>query len=143
MRAKGLAAARAPVIAMLEDHTNAVPTWADAMLRGHETEAAAVGGSVTNGCFSAVDWAAFFTEYSEHMTPMPEGAVPSLPGNNISYKRSAIEACGDLFSRGVWETFLHKALAEKGFLFRCERGAEVVHAKPFSFSHFAGQRWHL
>jgi GT2 family glycosyltransferase len=143
MRAKGLREARAPIIAVLEDHTDVVPTWLEALLRGHETDAAVVGGSVTNGCFTAVDWAAFFTEYNEHMTPMPEGPVSSLPGNNASYKRSAIEACGDLFYRGLWETFLHAALARKGFSFRCERGAEVIHAKPFSFAHFAGQRWHL
>jgi GT2 family glycosyltransferase len=143
MRARGLERTRAPIIAVLEDHTDVVPTWLEALLRGHETDAAVVGGSVTNGCFTAVDWAAFFTEYNEHMTPMPEGTVPSLPGNNASYKRSAIEACGDLFYRGLWETFLHAALAQKGFTFRCERGAEVIHAKPFSFAHFAEQRWHL
>ena len=143
MRTKGLKETRAPIIAVLEDHTDVVPTWLEALLRGHATNAAVVGGSVTNGCFTAVDWAAFFTEYNEHMTPMPEGPVPSLPGNNASYKRSAIEACGDLFYLGLWETFLHAALAQKGFLFRCERGAEVIHAKPFSFSHFARQRWHL
>jgi len=143
MRAKGFRQARAPLIAVLEDHTDVVETWLEAMLRGHETDAAVVGGSVTNGCFSAVDWAAFFTEYNEHMTPMPAGPVPSLPGNNSSYKRSAVEALGDLFYRGLWETFLHAALAEKGFGFRCERGAEVIHAKPFSFAHFTHQRWHL
>ena len=143
MRAKGFREARAPIIGVLEDHTDVAPTWMEAMLRGHETGAAVVGGSVTNGCFSAVDWAAFFTEYNEHMTPMPAGTVPSLPGNNSSYKRSAVEALGDLFYRGLWETFLHAALAEKGFEFRCERGAEVIHAKPFSFAHFTHQRWHL
>jgi GT2 family glycosyltransferase len=143
MRAEGLKRATAPVIAFLEDHTNVVATWFTAMRRGHETDAAAVGGSVTNGCFTAVDWAAFFVEYNEHMTPMPAGQVRSLPGNNVSYKRSAIEACGDLFYKGLWETFLHAALADKGFRFRCESGAEVIHAKPFSFSHFAEQRWHL
>ena len=143
MRAKGLKETRAPLVAVLEDHTDVVPTWGEAMLRGHATGAAVVGGSVTNGCFSAVDWAAFLIEYNDHMTPLPEGPVASLPGNNASYKRSAIEACGDLFYRGVWETFLHQALAAKGLTFRCERGAEVVHAKPFSFAHFAAQQWHL
>jgi glycosyltransferase involved in cell wall biosynthesis len=143
MRAEGLKRATAPLVAFLEDHTNVVATWLAAMRRGHETPAAAVGGSVTNGCFSTVDWAAFFVEYNEHMTPMPVGEVRSLPGNNISYKRSAIEACGDLFYRGLWETFLHAALAEKAMRFRCESGAEVIHAKPFSFSHFSEQRWHL
>jgi GT2 family glycosyltransferase len=143
MRAEGLKRATAPLIGFLEDHTNVVPTWLESMRRGHGTGAGAVGGSVTNGCFTMVDWAAFFVEYNEHMTPMPAGEVPSLPGNNVSYKRSAIEACGDLFYRGLWETFLHAALADKGFRFRCESGAEVIHAKPFSFAHFAEQRWHL
>ena len=143
MRAEGLKKATAPLVAFLEDHTNVVPTWLASMRRGHETPAAAVGGSVTNGCFTTVDWAAFFVEYNEHMTPMPAGEVRSLPGNNVSYKRSAIEACGDLFYRGLWETFLHAALVEKNFRFRCEAGAEVIHAKPFSFAHFSEQRWHL
>jgi glycosyl transferase family 2 len=143
MRAEGLKRTTAPIVAFLEDHTNVTPTWLASMRRGHETDAGAVGGSVTNGCFGAVDWAAFFVEYNEHMTPMPQGWVRSLPGNNVSYKKSAITSCGDLFYRGLWETFLHAALAGKGFRFRCESGAEVIHAKPFSFAHFAEQRWHL
>lgn len=143
MRAKGFRQARAPLLAVLEDHTDPVPGWSEALRRGHEAGAAVVGGSVTNGSFSAVDWAAFLIEYHEHMTPIPEGPARSLPGNNCSYRREALEACGDVLDRGLWETFLHEALARRGFGFRCENGAEVVHAKHFSLRHFAEQRWHL
>ncbi|MCA1580237.1 MAG: glycosyltransferase [Acidobacteria bacterium] len=143
MRAAGIRAARAPIIAILEDHMEVSRTWQDAMLRGHRAGAAAVWGSMTNGCFSPVDWAAFFTEYSEHMTPVGEENAPGPPGNNVSYQRAAIDACGDAFFRGAWETFVPPAFARRGFAVRCAGGAEAVHTKPFSVSHFVSQRWHI
>ncbi|MDQ2870711.1 MAG: glycosyltransferase family 2 protein [Acidobacteriota bacterium] len=143
MRAAGIRAARGPIVAILEDHMEVARTWQEAILLGHAGGAAAVWGSVTNGCFSAVDWAAFFTEYSEHMTPVAEESAPGPPGNNVSYKRAAIEACGDAFFSGGWETFVPTAFARRGLLARCVAGAEAVHAKPFSVSHFVSQRWHI
>lgn len=142
MRAKGFSTTRAPIVAVLSDQARVVPTWAKAMLAGHSTSAAAVGGPVTNDGAGATAWAAFFAEYSEHMTPLPEGQAPSLPGINVSYKRAAVEACGG-FSGGAWENVLHEALREKGFTFRCEPGAEVVLVKSFSFGRFASQKWHI
>ncbi|MEP6767880.1 MAG: glycosyltransferase [Acidobacteriota bacterium] len=143
MRAAGIRAARGAIVAILEDHMEVAPTWQDAMLRGHAGGAAAVWGSVTNGCFSSVDWAAFFTEYSEHMTPVAEESAPGPPGNNVSYKRAAIDACGEDFFGDRWESFVPPAFARRGFFARCVEGAEAVHAKPFSVSHFVSQRWHI
>ncbi len=143
MRAAGIRAACGPIVAILEDHMEVAPTWQDAMLRGHAGGAAAVWGSVINGCFSPVDWAAFLTEYSEHMTPVAEESAPGPPGNNVSYKRAAIDACGDAFYSGAWETFVPPEFARRGFVARCVEGAEAVHAKPFSVSHFVSQRWHI
>ena len=142
MRAKGFSETRAPIVAVLSDQARVVPTWAKALLAGHATSAVAVGGSVTNGCSGAAAWAAFFAEYSEHMTPLPEGDVPSLPGVNVSYKRPTVEACGGL-SGGAWESLLHEALRDMGFAFRCEPGAEAVLVKSFSFGRFASQKWHI
>ena len=142
MRARGYSTTRAPIVAVLSDQARVVPTWTKALLAGHSTAAAAVGGPVTNDRAGAIAWAAFFAEYSEHMTPLPEGETPSLPGINVSYKRAAVEACGG-FSGGAWENVLHAALREKGFTFRCEPGAEVVIVKSFSFGRFASQKWHV
>ncbi len=142
MRAKGFSQTRAPIVAVLSDQARVVPTWAKAHLAGHATPAVAVGGPVVNGSSGATAWAAFFAEYSEHMTPLPEGAAPSLPGTNVSYKRPAVEACGGL-PGGAWEDLLHEALGDLGFTLRCEPGAEAVLVKSFSFGRFASQKWHM
>ncbi|MEO8189926.1 MAG: glycosyltransferase [Acidobacteriota bacterium] len=141
MRASGIRAAAGPIVAILEDHMEVTGTWQDAMVGGHEGTAAAVWGPVTNGCLSPVDWAAFFTEYSEHMSAASDATGP--PGSNVSYKRSAIDECGDLFFGDQWESAVLAGLARRGFTWRCVAGAEAVHVKPFSVSHFVSQRWHV
>ena len=143
MRARGIGQTRAAIVAVLGEHVRVLPTWEEAMRRGHATAAAGVGGPVTNGRRGAVAWAAFLAEYSEHMTPIEEGPVSSLPGINVSYKRSAIEACGDLLSRGAWENFLHETLLRKGLTLRCEPGAEAVVTPPASLVRCASQKWHI
>src|SRR5262249_52516342 len=143
---KGTREAKAPLIAVLGEHVRPGPAWAAAMLRGHEAdpEAAAVGGSITApGRAGPAADAAFLVEYSATMTPIP-GAPAFLPaGINVSYKRTAIEACGDLFFRGVWETILHENLARKGFRFRYEAGAEAVITRTYRFLPFLVEKWRI
>ena len=146
MRAKGIEAAGAPVVAVLGEHVRPGPDWAGAMLRGHAASpgGAAVGGSIAGPeRAGAAGLAAFLAEYSEHMAPMPAGLVSSLPGVNISYKRSAIEACGEHLSAGAWETFLHEALAREGFDFRCEAGAEVAVTRTYGFPCFTAEKFRI
>lgn len=143
LRAAGLAAARAPYVAVIEDHCLVTEGWADAVLRAHRAGHAVLGGEIRNAVRDRVrDWAAFYCEYSEHMDPLPSGPTHSVPGMNVSYDRAAIAAMQPLLDEGRWETFLHPHLEREGFAFHIAEGMILLHDKDFSFSHFASQRWH-
>jgi len=143
LRAAGIAAARAPYVAVIEDHCVVAEGWADAVLRAHRADHEVVGGEIRNAARSRVrDWAAFYCEYSEHMDPLPGGRAASVPGMNVSYDRRAIEAMQPLLDDGRWETWLHPHLEREGFAFHVEDGMVLFHDKDFSFRHFASQRWH-
>ncbi len=143
LRAAGIAAARAPYVAVIEDHCVVAAGWADAVLRAHEAGHSVVGGEIRNARRARVrDWAAFYCEYSEHMDPLPSGPAPSVPGMNVSYDRAAIAAMQPLLDEGRWETWLHPHLEQEGFAFHVAEGMVLFHDKDFSFGHFASQRWH-
>ena len=143
LRAAGIAAARAPNVAVIEDHCVVAPEWAGALVSAHGEGHDVVGGPIRNGRPERLrDWAAFFCEYSEHIEPLPRGAVPSLAGMNVSYDRAALGAIEDLLAEGRWETWLHPRLVEAGFSFWCEPAAVVHHVKDFGVVEFLSQRWH-
>lgn len=143
LRAAGIAEARAPYVAVIEDHCVVQPGWSAAVLRGHRAGHSVVGGEIVNVVTDRVrDWAAFYCEYSEHMDPLPPGPTPSLPGMNVSYDRAALKCIEPLLAEGRWETWLHPHLEREGFTFHVEDGMVLGHDKDFGFREFASQRWH-
>ena len=65
LRAAGVFAATAPVVAVIEDHCIVVASWARAARAGHRPATRVVGGPIRNVATERVrDWAAFFCEYS-------------------------------------------------------------------------------
>jgi glycosyltransferase involved in cell wall biosynthesis len=143
LRAAGIAAARAPYVALIEDHCVVFNGWADGLVDAQRAGHSVVGGAIRNGARRRFrDWAAFFCEYSEHMEPMPAGTVDSLPGMNVAYDREAISAMRPLLEQGRWESWLHPHLRESGFAFHCDPRVTIEHAKTFGFREFASQRYH-
>lgn len=146
LRSQGLRAARGEIIAITEDHVYAPPGWIEAILDAHARypTAGAIGGPVSNRCTEkAVDWASFLCEYNEFLPPMSAAANAPIPGMNSSYRRSAIEACGDLFYQGLWETFLHPGLVKAGQELRLEPAVLLEHNKSFGWWEFLTQRYYL
>ena len=143
LRAAGIAQARAPYVAVIEDHCVVRDGWAQALLDQHALGHAVVGGPVRNGATARLrDWAAFFVEYTEHMEPLPDGETRSLTGMNVSYDRAAIGSMRPLLEQGRWETWLHPHLLREGFGFHSDSRATLDHVKDFGFREFASQRWH-
>ena len=143
LRAAGIAAAKTPYVAVIEDHCVVRTRWAAGLVAAHERGHAVVGGPIRNGATRRLrDWAAFFCEYSEHMEPVPEGKTDSLVGMNVSYDRAAISAMEDLLREGRWETWLHPRLLERGFSFYSDPSLVLDHVKDFGFREFASQRYH-
>ena len=146
LRAQGLRAARGEIVAVTEDHVYAPVGWIEAMLDAHARYPAAggIGGPVSNRCTAkAVDWASFLCEYNEFLPPMAAAANAPIPGMNSSYKRRAIDACGDLFYLGLWETFLHPGLVKAGQELRLEPAVALEHNKSFGWGEFLSQRYYL
>jgi hypothetical protein len=143
LRAAGIAEARAPHVAVIEDHCLVGPGWAERILAAHAAGHAVVGGGVRNGATSRVrDWAAFLCEYSEHMDPVPDGPVTSLPGMNVSYDRRALAAIDSLLREGYWESWLHPRLQRAGFRLWSDAGLVLDHVKEFEVTEFVSQRYH-
>jgi Glycosyl transferase family 2 len=143
LRAAGVFAAQAPVVALIEDHCLVAPEWADRLVAAHAEGHGVAGGPIRNVATGRIrDWAAFFCEYSAVMEPMPRGPVAGLPGMNVSYGPDALAAIDDLLREGRWENWLHPRLQERGFELWCEPEALVEHDKDFDLGEFLSQRYH-
>lgn len=143
LRAAGIFAASAPYVAVIEDHCNVTPGWADRILAAHRAGHPVVGGPVRNAMTRrARDWAAFLCEYSAFIAPTPAGSVQDLPGMNVSYDRRALELVDDLLREGRWESDLHPRLREHGVALWSDPAAIIDHAKDFGVGEFASQRYH-
>jgi glycosyl transferase family 2 len=143
LRAAGIAQARAPYVAVIEDHCVVRDGWAGRIRAAHGRGHSVVGGAVRNGATRRLrDWAAFFCEYSEHMEPLPPGPTSSLTGMNVSYDRRAIEAMAPLLEEGRWETWLHPHLLDRGIALHAESDMALEHVKDFGFREFVSQRYH-
>jgi hypothetical protein len=143
LRAAGIFASTAPVVALIEDHCLVTSAWGARLLAGHAAGHEVVGGPIRNVAVDRIrDWAAFFCEYSAVMEPMPAGRVAGLPGMNVSYGPAAREAIDDLLREGRWENWLHPRLEDRGFELWCEPYAVVEHDKGFGLGEFFSQRYH-
>lgn len=143
LRAAGIFAARAPYVAVIEDHCNVTEGWAERIVAGHRAGHPVVGGPVRNVVTGrARDWAAFLCEYSTFLEPGASGPTDDLPGMNVSYDRRALAEIDDLLREGRWEFWLHARLRERGFELWADDAAVIDHAKDFGFREFTSQRYH-
>lgn len=110
---KGLARARAPLVAI----TNAlcVPRadWIENLIRaaGEHAHDAGIGGPIDppDGS-SPIDFAVYLARYSSYMPPIPTGAAVEIPGDNAVYRKTALDEAWTDRSDGFWETLVHARL---------------------------------
>lgn len=120
LRAAAVAVSRAPIVALVEDHCMPAASWCARVIESHSQPYAAVGGPVEKGFppgrtgDSALNWAVYLTDYSRYMLPIPSGAVHSLSDCNVSYKRSAIDTIGHLWTVEFHENLVNGALEASG-----------------------------
>lgn len=127
--AAGIRRARAPVVALAEDHCFPQPDWAEALLGAHEGPWAAVGPVFINANpKTACSWADFVVAYGPWIHPRPAGPAPFLPGHNSSYKRAVLLEYGDRLEELLEaETVLHWDLRRRGYQLYVEAAARVAH----------------
>ncbi len=143
MRAVGMQAAAGDFLIVTEDHCIAPANWLAEIERAHDKGYAVVGGAVENGSTERLtDWAVFLCEYSNFMSPIPDGEVEFLAGNNVSYQRETIEQIGEITKKDFWEYFLQTEMRRKNVKFLSAPAITINHKKQFGFFYFLSQRFH-
>lgn len=131
--APALLEASSPVVALVEDHAYPEPAWAEAILRAHQRDWAAVGSAVANAnADSPLSWVNQLLAYGEWTAPVRGGENP-ISRHNVSFKRSWLEAYDgrleDLLGRG---NGLLTDLKRRGGRFWVEPGASGTSIRPAS-----------
>lgn len=144
-RAAGIRAARAPVVALTEDHCFPEPTWAAALLSAHEGPWAAVGPTVGIANPQRYrTWANHLIQYGPWVYPTPSGEQKDVAGHNSSYKRSILMERGDeleaLFS---FDARLHSLLRRAGHSLYVEAGAISHHVYMTKLAPFVREHFHI
>lgn len=144
LRALGVRAAYGRLIAITEDHCIPPPDWFVTIRQAHVNHLGpAIGGAVDNGATERlVDWAVFFCEYSNFMSPAPRGIVHDLPGPNVSYKREALVALDVLTGTEFWETVVHGQVERAGETLWSDPSIRMLHRKHFATRSFLAERYH-
>jgi glycosyltransferase involved in cell wall biosynthesis len=136
-RAAGIRQARAPVVALTEDHCYPAPGWAAALIAAHQGPWAGVGPAIGNANPGTVSWANLFIQYGRWVAPVAAGTVDDIPGHNSAYKRDVLLAYGDRLADLLEaETVLHGDLQAHGHRLYLAADARVDHlnmTRPLSF----------
>lgn len=142
LRHLGIKASCGALIGLLEDDCEMAPDWCAAVLEAHQSAAVAIGGAVEAGPYSrALDWGVYFCEYGRYMLPFPSGPASDLPGNNVSYKREALEALPDS-SNGFYDVFVHRRWAREGRLMRLDATIVVRNMNFWRLRHVTSVPFH-
>jgi glycosyltransferase involved in cell wall biosynthesis len=131
------------IVAITEDHCIPPPDWYESILKAHaKNPGLAIGGSVDNGATnSLLDWAVFFCEYSNFISPVTNGIVHDLPGPNVSYKREAISRVRKRIEEEFWETWVNSEIESSGEKLWSDPSIKMIHKKHFTLGGFLWERF--
>ena len=129
IRADGVRAARAPVVAFLEDHCLPTPEWGEMLLEAHSANPwATVGYAFLGGSRRWNDRAKLLAEYGTWLHPAVGGRTRILPGNNVSYKREPLLELGEELDDALQiDNNVHRAFEARGLEGAIEPRALVRH----------------
>src|SRR5688572_26146216 len=120
LRAHGVSAARADIVALIEDHCTPDKDWCARILHWHGDAHAAVGGAVEKGfpvgqeSDTALNWAVYMSDYSRYMNPLRAAPTQSITDTNSSYKMSELRQIRDVWSREFHENIVNETLRSRG-----------------------------
>lgn len=143
LRAIGLREAKAPIVALVEDHGTPSPGWCSALLEAHRhSDAAGIGGAVENGVDRLLNWAVYYCDFGRYQNPVPKGAVEFLSDSNVSYKRDALWSVKHLWFDAFHETSVNWELRRRGAILNLNPDM-VVHQtrRTLGFAHALRERY--
>jgi hypothetical protein len=134
-RAKAARAARAEIVAFLEDHCYPEPDWAEALAAAYSGPWASVGYAIDNAnpgrLSSRINYVA---HYGQWLSPK-RGPTATLPGNNVSYRRQVLLALGGELDAMLTADFnIHAAMLGRGLALASEPRARVRHENEESIA---------
>jgi glycosyltransferase involved in cell wall biosynthesis len=139
----GIAKARGNIIAITDSLCIPDDQWIHSIFKAHVADDLIIGGAVESAPSRTwLDWAAYFCEYGQFMQPLQEGVVTELPGNNISFKRVALENGKKFTEHGFWKTFWCRHLQEQGIRLVSKSSIVVFDRKSYAFLPFLNRRFH-
>jgi glycosyltransferase involved in cell wall biosynthesis len=129
-RIAGIEAARGGVVAFLEEHCRALPSWGAALLRAYASGPwAGVGSRVENANpGQGVSDITGLLAYHHFYSPLESGEVEFLPGHNASFRRDVLLAYRDrlpLLLRS--DIVLHQRLRADGHRLFIAADAAIEH----------------
>jgi glycosyltransferase involved in cell wall biosynthesis len=143
LRKMGALAAKAPIVAVIEEHCVAPPQWLATIRESLQPEDAAIGGPILDDNYPRIrDWVVYFSEYNNYLPPWPEEDRYVLNGANIAYNRELLLQQEDVLDKGYWEVVLHPPLSESG-RFRSVPRMGIPHTGPFNYGYYLEQRYLL
>ncbi len=144
LRAKGVRHASGAIVTLLEDHCTVDKNWCAEIVKAHDSPYSIIGGSIENASRAKLlDWAVYFYDYGKYMLPVRAGAVATLSGNNVSYKRHVLAEIEESFKDNFFETFVHEELHRRGHSLYLMPSAIVYHTKRYVFRDAFVQCYHL
>ena len=143
-RVAGIQQARAPVVALAEDHAYPEPGWAEAHIEAHKQPWAGVGATFINANPGIVSWVALVVDYGRWVDPVKSGVIDDIAGHNSSWKRSLLLEYGarlDFMLPSL--TILNWDLRAKGYQLYQESAAKVVHLQVSKLSECLTEQFHV
>lgn len=144
LRAIGIEKSHGRIVAITQDHCVLPDNWFHEILTAHKSDYAAIGGAVENSSiWSLTDWASFLCEYSESMLPIANGEVERVAGNNVAYKRQALNRIDKSTLHNCWEYFVQDEMRKNGDRLLSLPSLVVSHRTKFGFMKFLSQRYYF
>lgn len=114
--AAGLRAARGELVALTFENCVPSPNWVAQMVAAHRHPASGIGGAIEPGeHLGFVDWAVYFSRYSNYGLPYAARPMDDLAADNCAYKRhQLIDATQGAWPEGFWETFENQKVRAQG-----------------------------
>lgn len=141
--AEGIARSHGEVIALTDSSCVVSSGWASSILRAHDGEWPVIGGAVkTPEGGRLIDWAAYFCDYSQFMSPARAEVVGAVPGNNLSVKRAALKIGNEFVEKEFWKTHWCRSLQANGIELFLDPAISVQCSKRYKPAGFFIRRFH-
>jgi hypothetical protein len=141
LRARGLAAARGEIVALLEDHGIPDPGWSSSLTAMHRQDFAAVSGPIENGVDRFLNWAVYFCDFGRYQAPLPAGETVSASDANVSYKRPVLEQLHSLWKDVFREPEVNGAIRARGGKLAITPGMIVQQSRQLRFGEALSERF--